>query len=280
MRLRTFSLSMGLLLIAAICSGNVPESQARNGGGTGAKSDILGHWAAPDCARTDEAVIFTRNFYLKTRADRLEILRYEAEGAAADHLILDIGGQRHGALRQEDGVLKLAPYPADAGKNAAWEDLAFDHGQDYTHCPTTPAVIPAPVQRLARYLDRIDGDCKVAGNRNCARVLFKAADIDGDGEVTALELKRGLVSAALLAAMAEGTLHDAAAIDAAAAAAKAMADDAAPPLVAARDKNGDGVLDYNECAGAGAAGVTPALAKIIDGLGRIFPAFRLAALKL
>lgn len=282
--LKCVKLLGGVLLIAAICSVNAVESQAK----TGAKSEIAGHWAAPDCANTQEALSFTRHFYLKSAPDRLELARYARRGTGADHLILALDGTTTAVMRQEDGVLRTG-IPAQMGKNMEWESLTLDQPLDYTNCPDTPAVIPKPLQRVMRYIDRIDEACAISGaastaaprnlSQDCARVLFKAMDDNGDAMLSLVELKLGLASTALLAALAEHHVLDAAAIETVAAQAKgiaALADD----LMAAQDKNSDGRLDYNEAVAPIENVDVSQLKDVLAQIGGFFPAFKLAALKL
>ena len=276
----------GVLLIAAICSGNALESQAN----TGTKSEITGHWAAPDCANTQEAVSFTRHFYLKSAPARLELARYTRTSTGADHLILDLAGVDTAAMRQEDGVLRTGNVMGGSGKKSAWDDLQLDNPRDYTNCPQTPAVVSKPLQRLLRYLDRIDEACAVTGSasttvprnlsQDCARVLFKAMDDNGDGAITLVEMKLGLASAALLADLAQHRVLDAAGIEHAALNAKDIASQHGGTIIKAHDTNLDGKLDYNEAVSpADTADLAP-LRDMIAQIGILFPAFKLAALKL
>ncbi len=282
--LKCVKLLGGVLLIAAICSVNAVESQAK----TGAKSEIAGHWAAPDCANTQEALSFTRHFYLKSAPDRLELGRYVRRGTGADHLILALDGTTTAVMRQEDGVLRTG-LPAQTGKNMEWESLTLDQPLDYTNCPDTPAVIPKPLQRVMRYIDRIDEACAISGDasttaprnlsQDCARVLFKAMDDNNDAALSLVEIKLGLASATLLGALAEHHVLDAAAIDAVATRAKEVAG-LADDIIAAHDKNNDGKLDYNEAVSPMDHADLSALKDVLDQLGAFFPAFKLAALKL
>lgn len=290
MRVKSASLKFvkllgGVLLIAAICSGNAMESQAK----TGAKSEFIGHWAAPDCANTQEALSFTRHFYLKSAPARLELGRYAPRGTGADHLILALDGVTTAVMRQEDGVLRTG-IPADgSSKKTEWESLTLDQPLDYTNCPTTPDVIPKPLQRVMRYIDRIDEACAVTGgasttaprnlSQDCARVLFKAMDDNGDGAVSLVELKLGLASTTLLAALTEHHVLDSAGIDAAAAKAKDVAG-LAVDILAAQDKNNDGKLDYNEAVAPIENVDLSPLKDVLTQVGTFFPAFKLAALKL
>lgn len=274
--------SIFVLLIAALCSGYPAESQAK----TGAKSDILGHWAAPDCARVEEAASFTRHFYLTSAPDRLQLRRYTPTGTGGDHLILMVGGEKMPVMRQEDGVLRTGTYAVPEQKGDTWENLQLATARDFANCPAVPAVIPKPLQRLARYLDRIDEACAMTGgasttapknlSQDCARVLFKAADDNGDNKVTELELKRALVSAVLLGRLAGGAPLQGDAITAAATDAKRIADQTADNIMAAQDSNRDGALDYNESVGNFSAAELSALQESLQDIGHLFPVFGLA----
>lgn len=277
---------MGVLLIAAICSGNALESQAN----TGAKSEITGHWAAPDCANTQEALSFTRHFYLKSAPDRLELGRYRQKSTGADHLILALGDVKTAVMRQEDGVLRTGTVMSGDGKKSVWDDMQLENPRDYANCPATPTVIPKSMQRVLRYIDRIDGACAVTGDasttaprnmsQDCARVLFKAMDDNGDGAITLVEMKLGLASASLLAALAQYGVLDAPAIEQAAADAKNLASTHGGALLAAHDANNDGKLDYNEAVSTPDGADLSPLRDVIARIGDIFPAFKLAAMKL
>lgn len=276
--------SIFVLLIAALCSGYPAESQAK----TGAKSDILGHWAAPDCARVEEAASFTRHFYLTSAPDRLQLRRYSPAGTGADHLILLVGGEKMPVMRQEDGVLRTGTYAAPEQKGDTWDRLQLETARDYANCPAVPAVIPKPLQRLTRYLDRIDEACAITGgasttapknlSQDCARVLFKAADDNGDNQVSELELKRALVSAVLLGKLADGQPLQGDAITAAAADAKKIADATADNIMAAQDSDRNGALDYNESVENFSAAELAPLKETLAQTGALFPVFRLAAL--
>ena len=276
MRVSSVSLSMFVLLIAAFCSGYAAQSQAQ----TGAKSDILGHWVAPDCARAEEVLSFTRSFYLTSAPERLQLQRYAQAGTGADHLILLVDGARRPVMRQEDGVLRTGTYAEPPGKNANWDDLTLDAARDYTNCPTVPDIIPGPLQRLTRYLDRIDTACTVTANKDCARVLFKAADDDGDGKITRIELKRAVVSGYLLAELADGAALDGPAIEAAAVDAKTLASTLSAHFFATQDKDGNDTLDYNESVTGFQPPDDAAFKAMIKDIGQLFPGFKLAAFKL
>ncbi len=43
---------------------------------------------------------------------------------------------------------------------------------------------PKNTARLMRYIDRIDRECRLSADNDCARVLFKLADADLDGRLT------------------------------------------------------------------------------------------------
>lgn len=275
---------MFVLLIAAICSGNAAQAQAK----TGAKSEITGHWAAPDCARTDEAVSFTRHFYLKSRADGMALYRYRQTGTGADHLILEMDDRTYAVQRQEDGVLRLGAMTENRpASKAAWDDRHLSTQQDYANCPATPSVIAQPLQRLLRHVDRIDAACSLSPAQSrdvprrlaqdCARALFKAADENDDNHLTPLEIRRAALSAHLLSSLARGQPLDAQAIDDAGQAAKDMADRLADAMLTHQDRNGDGRLDYNETVEGFAAGDTPGLKEMLKDIGALMPVFRLAA---
>lgn len=247
----------------------------------------MGHWAAPDCANTQEALSFTRHFYLKSAPERLEFARYSRRGKGRDHLILALDGVTTAVMRQEDGVLRTG-IPADdtSNRDAEWEQLVLTQPLDYTNCPATPAVIPKPMQRLLRYIDRIDEACALTGAasttaprnlpQECARVVFKALDDDGNRRLSLVELKLGIANASLLGALAQQHVLDAAGIATAATDARDAAGHAAA-ILQARDENGDGALDYNEAVtSAGTADLSP-LKDVIARIGAVFPAFALAA---
>lgn len=280
MRVSSVSLSMFVLLIAAFCSGYTAQSQAQNGAKTGAKSDILGHWAAPDCARTEEAVTFTRSFYLKSGGSSLQLQRYAQSGTGPDHLILTVNGERQPVMRQEDGVLRTGRYAEKPQAGQNWDTLSLEAARDYTQCPETPDVIPKPLQRLTRYLDRIDESCSIKNNADCARVLFKAADDDSDGKLSPIEVQRAVVSVYLLSRLAGGDVLSGQAMDDAAMTAKSLAAAISDHVFGQQDKNTDGKLDYNESITHFTPPADPAFAAMISDIGRIFPAFSLAALKL
>lgn len=294
MRVKSASLKFvkllgGVLLIAAICSGNAVESQAKNSPKTGAKSEIIGHWAAPDCANTQEALSFTRHFYLKSAPERLELARYAQRGSGADHLILAMDGITTTVMRQEDGVLRTGIPEDGSNPKAEWEQLALVNPLDYTNCPDIPAVIPKPMQRLLRYIDRIDEACALSGDasttaprnltQDCARVIFKSLDDNNDRTLSLVELKLGLANAALLGALAQRHVLDADGIATATTQAKDVAALAAD-ILRAQDKNGDGKLDYNEAVLLPEGVDLSPLKDAVSNIGALLPAFKLAAMTL
>lgn len=246
---------------------------------------IRGNWALPDCGSYDEALVFTRYFYLRSTADSQSLLPAGMERQTEDYAILSLKDQKAPLQFENDGILTLGVLerpPARLVRNwpKLWEKLPLDQSIEYAGCTEPPSIVPPSLQRLMRYIDRIQDKCTLSVENDCTRVLFKFVDDDNSNTVTKLEIKQALVSLAMLAELAGGEilqLEDGRkAIDRA----KAHGDEIANTIFAHYDTNKSNNLDYNELVADVPLPALPLVAELLDKASNLMPAFKLAALAL
>lgn len=272
MRLRLFFLFF--FLIAVLCSWNGGKAQADRA----TPVAIQGHWASPDCGKYTEGVIFSRYFYLNTSKNGMSLLPYTPAGKGGDYMILELGGEKRPFQRTEDGVLKLGLYGEESKPRAkSWDDLALDSHMEYTNCPEAPKLIPKAMLRLMRYIDRIHDACQIGISNDCARVMYKTADIDGNNKITPSEIKRSIASAMLLAELADKGSLDKKQMEETAARAKKAGDEISALLMEKQDADKSGALDYNESVEKFEAPPLPVIKEMAAKIGNLLPAFKLAA---
>lgn len=246
---------------------------------------IQGNWALPDCGIYDEALVFSRYFYLRSTKDSQTLLPAGVERDSGDYTILSLKDQKAPVQLENDGILTMAVLnepPARRVRNwpTKWEKLPIEQTVEYTACTEPPSLIPQSMLRLMRYIDRVRDQCTLSVTNDCARVMFKFADDDSNQKITRGEIKTALVSMTLFSELAlNGTLsleEGRKAIDHA----KLESDNIADKLFAQYDLNKSGSLDYNELMENFTAPDAPIIRNILEKSGNLLPALKMAAMAL
>jgi|GEM_PF-1392249 len=246
---------------------------------------IQGNWALPDCGIYDEALVFSRYFYLRSTKDTQTLLPAGMERDSGDYTILSLKDQKAPVQLENDGILTMAVLsepPARRVRNwpTKWEKLPIDQTVEYTACTEPPSLIPQSMLRLMRYIDRVRDQCTMSITNDCARVMFKFADDDSNQKITRTEIKTSLVSMMLFAELSQsGTLSvedGRKAIDRA----KLESDSIADKLFTQYDQNKSGALDYNELMENFTAPDAPIIREILEKSGNLLPAMKIAAMAL
>ncbi len=244
---------------------------------------IQGNWALPDCGIYDEALVFSRYFYLRSTKDSQTLLPAGVERDSGDYTILSLKDQKAPVQLENDGILTMAVLsepPARRVRNwpTKWEKLPIDQTVEYTACTEPPSLIPQSMLRLMRYIDRVRDQCTLSVTNDCARVMFKFADDDSNQKISRGEIKTALVSMRLFSELAlYGTLSledGRKAIDHA----KLESDNIADKLFAQYDINKSGSLDYNELMENFTAPDAPIIREILEKSGNLLPALKMAAM--
>jgi len=246
---------------------------------------IQGNWALPDCGTYDEALVFSRYFYLKSQPDSQTLLPAGLERQAEDYAILSLKDQKAPVRLENDGILTLAVLEAAPARRVrnwpkVWDKLPIDQTVEYTACTDAPSLVPQNLQRLMRYIDRIQSACTVSLNNDCTRVLFKYADANNNNKVDRTELQKGLANLALLSALAGGTPVTAAEAQRTTDAMRAAENGIVQTLMAAYDADGSKDLDYNEIVADVPVPALPLVPAMLDKIGALLPAFKMAAVAL
>lgn len=233
-----------VFLLAVITSGIGAESQAKSDGKTGADSQITGEWASPDCGRPQTALLVTSGFMLLAGKNGFELTAYRRMDKGPDHLILATADEKLAAQRSEDGMLRLKT----AGDTSiVFEEIDNTDQHEYAHCAKTPPQIPATLRRMMRHIDRLRDDCSLTKAADqCARTIFKMADSDNSGFLTAAEIKLAALGAGMLARLADQENVSLADLETAVASARKLGEALADHMQQAQDKDANGKIDYNE----------------------------------
>ncbi|MEZ0225866.1 MAG: hypothetical protein ACAH83_15030 [Alphaproteobacteria bacterium] len=266
-----------IFLIAALCSWNGGKAQASHE----TPKKIQRDWAEPDCGNYDSAVTLSRHFYLKSTDKEMTLLPVSLGKEQQDYWILDLAGEDKPARLENDAILKIGAYAEDSPrKPKSWEGLKLDETLEYTGCLDTPKIVPKVMQRLMRYIDRVKEQCTISVNNECAGVLFKLADDNGDKKLNTAEIRRTVGSFALFAALAANKtltsqdalkLVDGSRVD-------GMA--IATLLIKEYDKDKSQTLDYNELMTDFHAPDLPIVKETLQKAGELLPSFKVAAMTL
>ncbi len=243
---------------------------------------IQGNWALPDCGTYDEALIFSRYFYLKSLADTQTLLPAGLERQAKDYAILSLKDQKAPIQFENDGILTLAVLEAAPARRVRnwpnnWEKLPIDQTIEYTGCTDTPSIVPQNLHRLMRYIDRIHAECTVSVSNDCTRVLFKFADNNNDNKIDKTDIQKGLVTLAFLSELAAGAPVTVGQGRTAVDAVKAEEANIIDTLLQQYDANGSKDLDYNEVVADIPLPPMPLIPALLDKVGALLPAFKMAA---
>lgn len=265
-------------LIALCFSGNMAKAQEL----TALPDKIQGNWALPDCGIYDEALLFTRYFYLKSSPAGLSLRPAGLDRQAEDYMILSLSGAAAPVQVENDGILTLAVLerpPARRTRNwpRLWEKLPHDQTVEYTACTEAPSVVPKNMVRLMRFVDRLRDGCAVTNSKDCARVAFKLADSDNNNRLTSGEIRAATESLMLFAEMGAQTTLDAATIAKTKERAKSEGDKIAADLMARYDANKSGDLDYNEIVENFTPPALPVIREMAEKAGNLLPALQVAA---
>ena len=266
-----------IFLIAALYSWNVQKAQASEE----VPKKVQRNWASPDCGNFDTAVILSRNFYLKSTEADMTLLPAAVSHQEKDYFILDLAGTDTPARLENDAILKIGSYAKDGPRRPDnWEDLKLDDTEEFMGCLDAPKIVPKVLQRFMRFVDRIKEQCTLSVSNECAGVLFKLADENGDKKVNAAEIRRTVGSAVLFAALAQQqTLGSKEAM-------KLVNDSKAPALQIANlllveyDKDKSKTLDYNELMADFHAPDLPIVKDTLEKAGTLLPSFKIIAMAL
>ena len=266
-----------IFLIAALYSWNVQKAQASEE----VPKKVQRNWASPDCGSYDTAVILSRSFYLKSTDDDMTLMQASMSHEQKDYFILDLGGADTPARLENDAILKMGSYAKDGPRRPEkWEDLKLEDTEEFTGCLDAPKIVPKVLQRFMRYVDRIKEQCTISVSNECAGVLFKLADENGDKKVSVAEIRRTVGSAVLFAALAEKqTLSSKEAM-------KLVNDSKGPALqianlmIAEYDKDHSKTLDYNELMADFHAPDLPIVKDTLEKAGALLPSFKVVAMTL
>jgi hypothetical protein len=266
-----------IFLIAVLYSWNIQKAQASEE----VPKKVQRNWASPDCGNYDTAVILSRYFYLKSTESEMTLAPVSVQREQNDYFILNLAGSDTPARLENDAILKMGEYAKDSPRHPKnWEDLKLDAAEEFTGCLDAPKIVPKVLQRFMRYVDRIKEQCTLKVDNECAGVLFKLADEDGDRKLSAAEIRRTVSSAVLFAALADkGTLTSEEASKVIADS-KTDAEAIAIMLLKDYDKDGSKSLDYNELMANFHAPDMPIVKDTLAKAGKLLPSFRVAAMAL
>lgn len=280
--MKRLSAAIVYFLIALCFSGNMAKAQEL----TQVPAQIQGNWALPDCGFYDEALLFTRYFYLKSTREGISLRPAGLERQAEDYMILSLDGTVAPAQTENDGILSLATLeklPAKRTRNwpRLWEKLPVEQTLQYAACDHVPDVVPANMARLMRYADRLREACSITGDQNCARVIFKFADNDNNQKVGMPEIISAthslMIFAELGAAKKPLGKDDLQKIKNRAAQEGAkIADD----LLARYDTNKSGDLDYNEMVDDVTPPALPIMREMLEKAAPLMPQLGIVAIAL
>jgi hypothetical protein len=270
-------IALFIFLIAALYSWNIQKAQASEE----VPQKVQRNWASPDCGNYDTAVILSRYFYLKSTENQMTLMPASTRREQKDYFVLNLAGADTPARLENDAILKMGAFAKDSSHSAKnWEDLKLDEAEEFTGCLDAPKIVPKVLQRFMRYVDRIKDQCTLSVNNECAGVLFKLADEDGDKKLSTAEIRRTVSSAVLFAALADKrTLTS----DEASQLVKDSTVDAnavATMLMKDYDKDSSKSLDYNELMADFHAPDLPIVKDTLVKAGALLPSFRVAAMAL
>lgn len=264
-------------LIALCFSGNMAKAQEL----AALPDKIQGNWALPDCGIYDEALLFTRHFYLKSSSGGLSLEPAGLERESDDYLILSLGSTVAPVQVENDGIMTLGILekpPAKRTRNwpRLWEKLPHDQSVEYTSCTEAPTVVPKNMARLMRFVDRLREACAVTDSKDCARVAFKLADSDNNKRLGQGEILAATESLMLFAEMGAKQQLSAEEIKAIKTRAAEEGHAIAADLLARYDADKSGNLDYNEIVENFTAPALPVIREMAEKASNLLPSLKLA----
>lgn len=265
---------LSFLLIALSFSGNGAKAQELDA----IPAKIQQNWGFPDCGRFDHALVFTKNFYLRASKKELTLLPYEIASGSKDYRLIRQGGESLPVRIENDGILKIGiPAEKSSRKPDGWEGFTLDRTLEYAACPEMPKIVPKAMTRLFRYLDRIQEQCTVSINNDCARVIFKLADDNSDKKLTSAEIKKATLSALIFAELGVQSTLGEKDMKKVADRAKEEGQKISDDLLSRFDANKSGDLDYNELTNDFSAPKLPIIKEMLKKSGNLLPVFQMAA---
>lgn len=268
-------------LIALSFSGKMAKAQEL----TVVPPQIQGNWALPDCGIYDEALLFTRYFYLKAAPEGLSLNPAALERKTKDYMILSLGSKAAPVQIENDGIMTMALLEKPPARRlrdwpAAWEALPHDQTIEYTACTDAPKVVPKNMVRLMRYIDRLRDACTQVNDKNCARVVFKFADNDNNKKVSRKEITAAAHSLMLFSELAVQDHMDAVALAALKKRSDEEGEHIADDLLARYDADKSGDLDYNETVDSVTPPNLPIMHEMITKAANLIPTLKIAAMAL
>lgn len=265
-------------LIALCFSGNIAKAQEL----TAIPAKIQGNWALPHCGIYDEALLFTRYFYLKSAPAGISLRPAGLDVEGEDYMILALDGAAAPVQVENDGIMTLGileKSPAKRTRNwpRQWDSLPHDQTVGYASCADAPSVLPPNMVRLMRYIDRMRDECSITGSKGCARVIFKLADSNNNNRLSTAEIKAATESLMLLAEMGAQKTLNTAAVHKVKARATVEGTRIAADLMARYDANKSGDLDYNEIVENFTPPALPIIREMAQKAGHLLPALHIAA---
>jgi hypothetical protein len=275
--LMRFQIAIFFFLIALICSWNAGKAQASDS----LPPQIQRNWALPDCGTYDQTLVLSKYFALTATQTDIGLYPARLVRKAGDYWVIDIGGTKSPVQLENDGILALGTYDEDSARQAKnWDGLNLNQTDEYTGCDNAPKIVPKSMLRLMRYIDRISEQCTLSITNECEIVLFKLTDANNDKVLSHDEVRHMAAQAVLLAALAEkGTLTDKQTAQILKDARKDI-ETITEDLFKTCDKGQDKTIDYNELAKNFAAPAVPRVKEMMEKIGQLIPAFKMAALAL
>lgn len=271
-----FFTGLFFFLIALICSWNPQKAQASDS----LPAQIQRNWAQPDCASHDDIMVLSKYFAFKADDKGMTLSPAQLIRKKQDYWVVDIGnGGRQPVQVQNDGILYVGAARTGAWPKS-WDDVKQDEVSEYTGCDDAPKTVSKTMLRMMRYIDRVSEQCTLSISNECAAVLFKLTDANNDKKLTLSEIRRMADEALLLSALASGKSLTNAQAAALLKSKKGDIDTLIRQLMAACDKNRSHGIDYNELVENFKAPADPLVKTVLENIGNLIPAFKVAALAL
>ncbi|MBU6475914.1 MAG: hypothetical protein KGQ70_08090, partial [Alphaproteobacteria bacterium] len=193
-------------------------------------------------------------------------------GQKTDYSLVPVAGVVRPVNVSADGQLTIGivdgPNPAPWPR--AWSGLMLNDRQEYMACATVPSILPPPLVRAMKHIDRVAAACHAAGMTSaCAHLLFDIADENHDGKISRQEMKS---AAAMLGGMA--LLVKNSAVSRAALGSEERADEREAGRLARRFMPDGGGMTYADFSGFAARAQSGRLDSALAGIGALIHGFR------
>ena len=208
----------------------------------------------------------------------MSLFPYQAPQQTLDHYVLKLGDQDHPFLLENDGILTIASYVDGSSRQTNWDGLALQDRREFTHCANDNRLLSKNMQRMMRFVERIERDCVISLENDCARVLFKWADANNNQKLNTAEIKNALEPAKIFADLVVAESLTPKEIEkikttVQKSEGKIFSDD----MIAQYDSDKTGDLTYDEIMSQITTPQSLFIRDILQNIGRVFPAFGLAA---